>query len=413
MAKGDSLTAKEVAKLATRAGTHGVARNLILQSSGATASWLGRHQIRGRTWWPGYGSYPEVSLADALERRDADRSRIRKGFDPWQEKDRERAEKAADARPRKKFHAFADGYIDDHKSSWRNPVHAAQWPSSLAAYAYPTIGDMWLDEITNAHAVTMLRPIWQTKAETAGRVRGRCERIWDAAKVLGFCAGENPFRLAGNIKLLLPTEKKKKHKVRHHPALAWKLTPQFIAELRERPGTAARALEFLILCWVRTGDIIGQKGRDGDRPPMMWAHVDLDAQLWTIPATKTEGEHRVPLSDAAMAVLSRVKGLDENIVFPSPDKPGKPLSNGAMLRMMQRMGYVDATPHGFRSTAKDWLRDATTFPDWLGEVALAHVEGDKVAAAYNRTDAFVRRRHLMNAWADFCAGVPAAAVAAE
>jgi hypothetical protein len=213
----------------------------------------------------------------------------------------------------------------------------------LKTYAYPVIGDMWLDEITSEHAVSLLRPIWYTKRETARRVRGRCERIWDAAKVLKLCNGENPFRLAGNIELLLPTDKKKKRKVEHHPALDYRTMPEFMTKLRTLESTSAKTLEFLILCWVRTGDIIGQKGRDEDRPPMMWKHVDLDVQIWTIPATKTDGQHKVPLSNAAMAVLRSVQGLDPEIVFPSPDRKGRALSNGAMSALLDRYVSIGMT----------------------------------------------------------------------
>jgi integrase len=407
MKRSDTLTVKEIEKLARQPGVHRVSKNLILESRGVSASWTGRHQISGRTWWPGYGAYPEVTLATALEKRDADRKRIRNGFDPWEERDAERAAKRESERPRKNFRLFAQSYITDHEAIWNNPTHRKQWPASLRAHVYPAIGALWMDEITTEDAVNLLRPIWYKVPETARRVRGRCEAIWAAGKVLGYCSGDNPFRLDGNIKLLLPRERNQKSKAGHHAALPWQEIPQFMADLSARDGTAARALEFLILCWVRTGDIIGQKGRDEDRPPMRWEHVDLEAQLWTIPGTKTGGQHRVPLSDAAVQVLRSVRGLDPEIVFPSPGKQGQPLSNNAMLTVLKRMGRTDVTTHGFRSSAKDWASETTSFPREVTEMALAHEIESDVEAAYRRGDLFVKRRHLMAAWADYCGNSPA------
>lgn len=406
-------TAKEVEKLSRIPGkTHPVGPGLYLQTKNGGASWLGRYARHGKTHWPGYGSYPQVSLADAWARRNADHVRIHAGGDPVAERRQARTDKQADERPRQKFKAFAQSYIRDHERSWRNPVHARQWPSSLQNYAYDAIGGMWLDEITSHHAVNMLRPIWYDKAETARRVRGRCEAIWDAAKVLGYCGdvlkghscGDNPFRLAGNIRLLLPIERNGRRQVRHHPALPYQEIPAFMARLRSEAGMSAKALEFVILTWVRTGDIIGQKGRTDDRPPMLWKHVDLDAQIWKIDATKTEAELKVPLSGAAMAVLRSVRGLDPEIVFPSPDRRGRPLSNGAMLLLLDRMGYGHVTVHGFRSCARDWASECTNFPSEVCEMALAHAIEDDVEAAYRRGDLFVKRRHLMEAWASHCSG---------
>jgi integrase len=407
-----SITVEEVKQLAKKPGTHRVDHCLYLQVKGG-ASWLGRHWIKaeGKDWWPGYGPFGtepgKVSLADARARRDADLVRLRAGYNPVEDRKQKEAERKAEERPRKKFKQFAESFIADHERTWLNPVHRKQWPATLKAYAYPLIGDVWLDEITTEHAVSLLRPIWYAKAETARRVRARCERVMDAGKVLGLCSGANPFRLAGNISLLLPRERKQKRKMKHHPALDYKAMPEFMTKLRTLGSTSAKALEFLILCWVRTGDIIGQKGRNEDRPPMMWKHVDLDAQIWTIPATKTDGPHKVPLSNAAMAVLRSVKGLDPEIVFPSPDRKGRALSNGAMSALLDRLGRGDITVHGMRSCARDWAAECTHFPSEVCEMALAHVIESDVEAAYRRGDLFVKRRHLMEAWAGYCAGAQA------
>jgi len=262
-------------------------------------------------------------------------------------------------------------------------------------------GDMPVDEITTEHVYEVLKPIWYTKQETARRIRGRIERILGFAKPLGLRSGENPARLPDNIALLFP-KREKKRKVKHHPAMPYTQIPAFMAELREQESTSGKALEFTILTAVRTGDIIGND-RD-DRPPMKWSHVDLDGRLWTIPATKNDEEHKVPLSDPAVAVLKSVKafGLDSDLVFPSLNRKGRPLSNNAMLALLDRMGHGDVTVHGMRSTFRDWAAECTNFPRELAERVLAHTIGDETERAYQRGDLLNKRRNLMEAWASYC-----------
>ena len=172
--------------------------------------------------------------------------------------------------------------------------------------------------------------------------------------------------------------------------------------LRGQEGIAGRALEFLILCAVRTGDLIGND-RD-DAPPMRWQDVDFKTQVWTIPKTKSGVSHAVPLSDAAVTLLRTIKQqkFDDDIVFASPDRRGKPLSNGAMLALLDRMNRGDVTVHGFRSSFRDWAGDQTAFARDVVETALAHAIESKTEAAYRRSDALEKRRRLMAAWADYC-----------
>jgi integrase len=255
---------------------------------GDAQSWIHRYTHNGRPRYSGLGTYPEISLAEARGKQGEERSQIRKGIDPVEERKRQRSAKRVEERPRKTFREVAKNYIEDHESSWKNPVHRKQWTSTLETYVYPIIGDTYVDEIATDDICRLLRPIWTAKVETAHRVRGRVERVLDAAKVLKLRSGENPAHLAGNIALLLPKPEKKKLRVKNHLALAWKRTPEFMAGLRRVESISATALEFVILTAVRTGDIIGQKRKD--RPPMLWQHVDLEAKLWTIPATKNDGD---------------------------------------------------------------------------------------------------------------------------
>jgi integrase len=239
----------------------------------------------------------------------------------------------------------------------------------------------------------VLEPLWTTKSETAGRVRGRIEAVLDWAKARGFRDGENPARWRGHLSNLLPARSKVRA-VKHHAALPYTEIGAFMADLRGREGAAAAALEFLILTAARTAEVIG--GR--------WPEIDFATRLWTVPGVRMKGgrEHRVPLTRAAMAVLKRMEGQDKEFLFPGI-KAGRGLSNMALLKVLERMGRGDLTAHGFRATFKTWATERTNFPRELVEAALAHVLDDKTEAAYQRGDMLEKRRRLMDAWAEFCA----------
>jgi integrase len=235
----------------------------------------------------------------------------------------------------------------------------------------------------------VLRPIWNTKTETASRVRGRIEAVLDWAKVLGYRGGENPARWRGHIDKLLP-KKTKVAKKKPHPALPFEEMNAFVVALRQHGGTAAAALEFAILTAVRTDEAIGTR----------WDEIDLKAKVWTIPAErmKAEKEHRVPLSDAALAVLERMAAVRQNdYVFPG-QRAGKPLWENALRYVLEAVGRTDITVHGFRSTFRTWAAEVTNFPWRLCEAALAHKVGDETERSYQRGDMFEKRRVLMKAW---------------
>ncbi len=237
----------------------------------------------------------------------------------------------------------------------------------------------------------MLEPIWNTKPETAGRVRGRIEKILGWAKVNNYREGENPARWRDNLDQLLP-KLSEVRKVRHHPALPYAELPTFMEQLRQEEGAAARALEFTILTAARTEEVILAGP----------AEIDKREKLWTAPAEhmRLKREHLVPLCDRAMQVLDEAS---KSYLFPSPSHPDKHLSNMAMLMVLDRMGYGHVTVHGFRSTFKDWTRDRTRFENYVSEAALAHASGDKIEAAYARSAVLDKRRKLMEAWAVYCA----------
>jgi integrase len=336
----------------------------------------------------GLGPVADVPLEKARERAAACRALLLDGVDPIDANRTERLAARVEHSRRMTFAQCASAFIDAKKAAWRNEKHREQWTNSLKTHAAPLMS-MPVAEIDTPDVLGVLNAIWATRTETATRVRGRIENILDWARVSGFRTGENPARWKGHLKILLapPTELKA---VEHHPALPYIDMPAFIVDLRKRQGVTARALELQILTAARPGEIVGAQ----------WSEFDLDAKLWTIPASrmKANREHRVPLSEAAVALLSELPKKGE-FVFAGA-KPKTSLSIAAPLELVKelRAGFV---PHGFRSTFRDWAADRTSFPRDVAEAALAHTLKDKAEAAYRRSDLFDKRRKLMDQWAKF------------
>jgi integrase len=338
----------------------------------------------------GAASKDGVSLTDARTAATTARDVLSKGGDPIEARDAAKREPV----PVPTFGAAADALVKSLSPQWRNDKHIAQWGMTLTKYAKP-LRSQPVDKIDTAAVLEVLRPIWQAKPETASRLRGRIERVLDAAKAEGHRAGENPARWRGHLDHLLP--KRQKLTRGHHEALPYRQLPAFVGRLREREGVAALALEFLILTAARSGEVRGAK----------WSEVDLKAKVWTVPAMRMKAgrEHRVPLSARAVQILEAVQPLatkpntDQQLVFPGP-QASKPLSENAFAALMARM-KVDVTAHGFRSSFRDWAGEVSTFPREVAEAALAHVVGDATERAYRRGDALEKRRKLMVAWAGF------------
>jgi len=362
-------------------GRHGDGRGLFLyvKPSGAR-SWVLRYQLKGRRRDLGLGPYPDVTLAMARDRATEARRLIVEGHDPIAKKNQSKP---------KTFKEAAMELIESKRPGWKNAKHAAQWTSTLETYVFPNIGGLQVAKIETADVIGTLTPIWSSKPETANRVRQRIEAVLDYSTALAIRTGDNPARWRGHLDHLLPKPTKVRA-VRHHPALPHSEIVDFMVDLSGRVGVAARALGFTILTAARSGETRG----------MTWAEVDLEAKTWTIPAErmKTGKDHRVPLSDNAIALLGRHASNDA-LVFESEAKPGKPISNMSMTAVLRRMGRDGITVHGFRSTFRDWAGETTGFPREVIEAALAHGIKDKAEAAYARSDLFDKRRALMEAWA--------------
>jgi len=353
-----------------------------------TRAWIYVCMIKGRRREMGLGSILDVSLAKAREKAAEARAAFLEGRDPIAE----RAAAAAPAIAPITFGAFSDALIDDIEGGFRNEKHRKQWRSTLKTHA-ATLLEKSISEISTDDVVEVLKPIWLAKPETASRVRGRIERVLDAAKAKGHRSGENPARWRGHLDLLLP--RRAKASKNHHAALPFAAVADFMRDLKARPALAARALEFTILTAARSGETLG----------MTWSEVDLDQRLWTVPAErmKAGAEHQVPLSRRAVDILKAVrpnKVRAGDLVFQS--NGGAKLSNMAMAMLLRRMGQDEVTVHGFRSTFRDWAGETTSFPREDVEMALAHTIESKAERAYRRGRALEKRRELMDAWARFC-----------
>ena len=363
---------------------------LRVRASG-TRSWIFVCMVKGKRREMGLGSILDVPLAKAREKAGYARTAFLEGRDPIAERATARQAEA----PPVTFDAFADDLIGDIQEGFRNEKHRKQWRSTLKTHAAPLL-EKPITEIDTDAIVEVLKPIWLSKAETASRVRGRIERILDAAKAKGLRTGENPARWRGHLDLLLP--RRPKTTKGHHAALAFADAGGFMRDLASRPALAARALEFTILTAARSGETLG----------MTWAEVDLDRALWTVPAERMKAavEHQVPLSAPTIAILralrpNRVK--PDEFVFQSA--AGKKLSNMSMAMLLRRMGRDDITVHGFRSTFRDWAGETTSFPREVVEMALAHTIVSKTERAYRRGRSLEKRRELMDAWARYCTPV--------
>ena len=365
--------------------------------AGGSKQWIYLFRWRGKLTEMGLGGVLGVDLKEARRLAGEAREAVARGVNPLT------ARQASGAIPT--FGEAADAYVAVMARQWSNEKHRAQWSTTLTTDA-AKLRPVAVDQVTTEDVLGVLQPIWTVKPETASRLRGRIENVLDAAKAKGHRKGENPARWRGHLDHLLP--KRQKLTRGHHAALPYGKVPAFVASLREREAMAALALEFLILTAARSGEVREAK----------WNEVDLKAKVWTVPAArmKAKREHRVPLSDRAAEILATVQVLSEGkadaTIFQGAD--GGPLSINAFRALLLRMDLKgsEVTPHGFRSSFRDWAGEVSSFPREVAEAALAHVVGDATERAYRRGDALEKRRELMVAWAQYCENRPAGKVVA-
>lgn len=375
-----NLTALKVKN--AKPGRYGDGENLYLQVEPSLAKkWLLRFRLHGKDREMGLGSASVVSLSEARERAATARRMIANGIDPID--DRRKSGRVPT------FGAFAEEVIAAREQGFRNPKHRQQWRNTLRTYAV-SIWDKPVNAVTTDHIQSILAPIWLTKAETASRVRGRLQKILDAAKSRGYREGDNPAGLKGNLDHLLPDQSTVvRH---HHAAMDYHKVPAFCRRLESVGGIAAIALRFCILTAARTEEVRGA----------VWSEINWDNKTWDRPAErmKTKQFHQVTLSEQALEILNhRRAGQINKYVFPG-SKTDRPISS--LETPLDRLKVTDATVHGFRSSFRDWVGDETEYPSDLAELCLSHILGNKTERAYRRTAAVERRRQLMQDWADYC-----------
>jgi len=355
-----------------------------------------RGEFVGQRRDQGLGSYPDVSIVDARAKAQLSRRLLAEGKDPIDEARRAKADQlSVDAMLT--FKQAALRVYADQKESWRNSKHQQQWINTLETYIFPTLGDMKVSSLKPADFAKALRPIWLEKAETASRIKQRCHTVMKWCWAHELVAG-NPVDVVDQI---LPSQPTKRERVTHQPAMEWRDVPKFFKEVFDvGPNNPTRALlKFVILTAARSGEARF----------MHWSEVDLEAKVWTIPATRMKAKalHRVPLSDQVVAILERQSALfgSDGLVFPAPR--GGALSDMAMSVFLRGKNVASsepgrtATAHGFRSSFRDWASENGYARD-LAERALAHTIANQAEAAYHRTDLLEQRRSMMAAWASFC-----------
>ncbi len=417
--KAKELSALSVAKIKGN-GRHAVGgvNGLHLRIVNDSRAWVlrvvvgqrfdenGKQQLHRRDI--GLGSYPEVPLAEARAKAHEMKAQIRNGNDPIKQKqDQLQALRIQKLRNRT-FRECAQIVIANKSRELTNQKHIAQWSTTLETYIYPTLGDISIGTITKVDIAEVLRPIWIEKNETAKRIRGRIETIFDYAKAMEYFEGDNPAEWKGNLEPILGNLKQES---RPHPSLPYDQVSTFVHHLRQKDGISPKALEFAILTGCRSGEIFGAK----------WQEIDFGNKVWTIPKErmKADKEHRVPLSEPAIELLKSIHtdSQSQSYIFHAP-RGGGMLSDMSLTALIKRMheqkfkenglGYIDpkqnrvVTTHGFRSTFRDWSADKTDYPREVCEHVLAHKLPDEVEAAYLRGAYLEKRKSLMADWAEFC-----------
>ena len=369
----------------------------LLVSPGGSKSWMQRLTIRGRRRDIGLGGWPLISLQEAREIAHENRKRARQGHDPLSE----RRQRQADAKAAAAVPTFEEAARQTHEAKrpeWKNASHAAGWLASLEKHAFPILGPMRVDEIAPADVLRVLSPIWNEIPETARRVRSRVRatlaRCASQGLVRSNAAGE---ALDGGLTRRRPGSKK------HFRSLPWQEIPKALETIAATNASASAklALRWTILTAARTSETLGAT----------WDEIDLEGRVWTVSSTRMKAgrEHRVPLSNPAMAVLDEARRLTggKGLLFPSPRKKGAPLSNMTQLKLLKDEG-IDGTVHGFRTSFRNWCEESGR-DDHAAEQALAHTVGG-VRGAYLRTTVFRKRVALMAAWGAVVTGEGATVV---
>jgi integrase len=382
-----NLTTRLIANAPDGMHSDGYGLYLKVKESKGTKAWIYRYQLNNIRREMGIGSFELYTLNEARNKILELRKQVKDGVDPIEDRKQKQVLKAEEIEKSILFKEAANEYILQHKSGWSNTKHSQQWPNTMRDYVFPFIGSIPVAALTLKDVLRVLTPIWETKTETASRIRARIEKVIDWCIALDYKAGDNPARWT-LVTTQLPSPKKIK-RVKHHTALSYYEINQFMIKLRNERCIAAYSLEFLIQTASRTGEVINAT----------WDEFDLEGKTWIIPEArmKARKEHRVPLNESALKILAAMKVMDADnrYIFPG-GKKDKPQTNMSMAGLLKRLG-VKVTVHGFRSCFKDWAAEQTSHPNMVSEMALAHAVGG-VEGAYRRGDLLAKRAKLMDEW---------------
>src|SRR3569833_593852 len=390
-----SLTATQVAAIRDD-GVHWVAPSLYMQvrTGQGTRSWLFRYSRNDTNQWMGLGSVEDKTFTEARDEAAMLRVLVKRGEDPIANKRQIEAKRQIEEKPKAPtFDECARNYIASHESSWKNDKHVAQWKSTLKTYAGPVIGKKPVDQIIVEDVLKVLKPIWTKKVETASLLRGRIEKVLGWAAAMKYRTGENPAAWTGALQHLLPAASAVQT-IEHHKAVPYKEVPQVMADLRKADGIGAKALMFTILTVARTGETLGARPEE----------FDFEAKVWTVPAERMKAgrEHRVPLTDEAIAIVKSLIEPSQKYVF--HNEHGRQLSNMTMLKALRSIRNDKSTVHGSRSSFRDWAAEQTDAPREVVEACLAHAVGAAAELAYKRSDFLEKRRAVMTRWKQHCRG---------
>ena len=380
------LSAAKV-KAIKKPGMHGDGNGLYLRVTGSgSRSWMQRIVIHGRRRDLGLGGYPAIGLAEARALALANKALVTAGRDPLAERHRANVPT---------FREAAKKVYEANLPRWRNGKHTVNWWGSLELHAFPVIGDVKVDRIRRSDVLAVLEPIWTVRPETARRVRQRIRTVLRWCEAHDYCAGNAAGEALNGALPPMPRLKA------HHRALPYREVSEALeaVEASDASTAAKLCLRFLVLTAARSGEARG----------VTWDEIDQEAREWRIPAGRMKGgvQHRVPLSNQALAVLEQASPLrdDSRLVFPSPVKSGHPMSDMTLTKVLRTTGLAErATVHGFRSTFRDWAAECTNAPHAVMELSLAHAVGSSVEQAYARSDLIAKRRELMDHWASFVCG---------
>lgn len=376
-----------------KTGRHSDGGGLFLKvTPSGTRSWLFRYtnKITHKQVEMGLGAFPQVSADKARELAADYRGLVDEGKDARIARDT--ATITAGEVQVWTFDKCAKEYITAKSAGWDNAKTLKSWVSTIEKYASPVIGHIPVADIGVPEVMKVINPIWESKTSTAGRLRGRIERILTWAEVMGYRSGKNPALWRGNLKELLAAPSDISKPNQHHAALPYSELPVIMGQLNKIKTMPAAALQFLILTGCRTGEIRFAN----------WSEIDLMNNIWTIPAKrmKSSRDHRVPLPDQAQALLNNLPRVN-GWLFPS-NQANKPIGSIAMWKLLNvDLKRDDITVHGFRSTFRDWVAEETHHNERLAEAALAHMLSDATEAAYQRGDKLKKRAVLMQDWADY------------